>query len=295
MSKILITGGSGLLGKHLQEVLPTATFISSKDYDLTSEKEVKQMYLDTKPDIVIHSAARVGGIIDSIENPVEFFEENVLMNTFILKYAYINNVKNFIGILSTCIYPDVNHRYPMPEEDMFLGPPPKTNFSYGYAKRSLAVQINSYNEQYGTKYNYLIPSNLYSEYAHFENDKTSHFITALLRRIKFATDEVELFGTGKPLRQFMYAGDLAQIIKLCIDNNIYENLNVASEENLSIEEIANIVFKSLGLNLKIKYIPNTPDGQYRKDVSIEKLKSYFPDFKFTTLEEGIKKIYKKIN
>ena len=129
MSKILITGGSGLLGKHLQEVLPTATFISSKDYDLTSEKEVKQMYLDTKPDIVIHLAARVGGIIDSIENPVEFFEENVLMNTFILKYAYINNVKNFIGILSTCIYPDVNHRYPMPEEDMFLGPPPKTNFS----------------------------------------------------------------------------------------------------------------------------------------------------------------------
>ena len=181
---------------------------------------------------------------------------------------------------------------------MFLGPPTTTNFSYGYAKRAMAVQIDSYNKQYGTSYNYLIPCNLYSEYDNFHNEEKSHFITSLLKKIKLAVEnnqtEIELYGTGKPLRQFIYAQDLAKIIKLSIDNNIIDNFNVANEENLSIEQMALLAIESLGLNLKIVYKPNTPDGQYRKDVSIEKLKTYFPHFNFISLKEGIQKIYNQL-
>lgn len=296
--KILITGGSGMLGKHLRELYPDAIFISSKDYNLVREHEVEAMFRYHQPDIVIHAAARVGGIIDNINRPAEYFDDNVLMNTLILKYAYKYNVQRLIGILSTCIYPDVNYRYPMQEEDMFLGPPTPTNFSYGYAKRAMAVQIDAYNQQYGTKYNYLIPCNLYSEYDNFENESKSHFLTALLKKIKLAEESksgvIELFGTGKPQRQFMYAGDLTQIIKLSIDNNIYANLNVATEENLTIEEMALTAIKCLSPEIKIQYKPNTPDGQLRKDVCVRKLKEHFPEFSFTTLEEGIKKVYNKL-
>ena len=296
--KILITGGGGMLGKHLQELFPNAIFISSHNYNLTKESEVESMFRYYKPNIVIHAAAKVGGIIDNINHPAEYFEDNILINTLVLKYSYLFNVERFIGILSTCIYPDVNFRYPMLEEDMFLGPPTPTNFSYGYSKRALAVQIDSYNKQYNTKYNYLIPCNLYSEYDNFSNDSKSHFLTALLKKIKLATDnnskEIELFGTGQPLRQFIYAGDLAKIIHLSIENGIYENLNIATEENLSIEQMAFLAIKNIDSNLKIKYIPNTPDGQYRKDVSIEKFKMLFPDFQFVSLEEGIKKVYNNL-
>jgi GDP-L-fucose synthase len=296
--KILVTGGSGMLGKHLQKFYPNAIFISSNNYNLTKETEVESMFRCYKPNIVIHAAAKVGGIIDNINHPAEYFEDNILMNTLVLKYSYLYNVERFIGILSTCIYPDVNSRYPIPEEDMFLGPPTPTNFSYGYSKRALAVQIDSYNKQYNTKYNYLIPCNLYSEYDNFSNNSKSHFLTALLKKIKLATannsKEIELFGTGQPLRQFMYAGDLAKIIYLSIKNGIYKNLNIATEENLSIEQMAFLAIKNIDSNLKIKYIPNTPDGQYRKDVSIEKFKMLFPDFKFVPLEEGIKKVYNNL-
>jgi GDP-L-fucose synthase len=296
--KILVTGGSGMLGKHLQKIYPKAIFISSKDYNLTKESDVDSMYSNYNPDVVIHAAARVGGILDNINHPAEYFEDNVLMNTLLLKYAYKFKVKRFIAILSTCIYPDTNFRYPMLEEDLFLGPPTPTNFSYGYAKRAMAVQIDAYNKQYGTQYNYLIPCNLYSEYDNFLNEEKSHFITSLIKKIKLAVEnnqtEIELYGTGKPLRQFMYAGDLAQIIKLTIDNGILDNFNVANEENLSIEQMALLAIESLNLNLKLTYKPNTPDGQYRKDVNIEKLKTYFPNFYFTSLKDGIQKIYNQL-
>lgn len=296
--KILVTGGSGMLGKHLQKIYPKAIFISSKDYNLTKESDVDSMYSNYNPDVVIHAAARVGGILDNINRPAEYFEDNVLMNTLLLKYAYKFKVKRFIAILSTCIYPDTNFRYPMLEEDLFLGPPTPTNFSYGYAKRAMAVQIDAYNKQYGTQYNYLIPCNLYSEYDNFLNEEKSHFITSLIKKLKLAVEnnqtEIELYGTGKPLRQFMYAGDLAQIIKLTIDNGILDNFNVANEENLSIEQMALLAIESLNLNLKLTYKPNTPDGQYRKDVSVEKLKTHFPNFNFTSLKEGIQKIYNQL-
>jgi GDP-L-fucose synthase len=152
MGNIVVTGGSGLVGKSLKKYLPNAIYLSSKDFDLTTETGVKNMYETYRPNIVIHLAAKVGGIIDNINKPAEYFTENILMNTLLVEYAKRYGVKRFVGILSTCIFPDVSNEYPMKEESLHLGPPTETNFSYGYAKRSLAVQIDSYNKQYGTKY-----------------------------------------------------------------------------------------------------------------------------------------------
>ena len=295
MNNILVTGGTSTVGKHLKKILPNATYISSLDCDLTDITHVKWLISSYTPDIVIHLAAKVGGIQDNISSPAEYFDDNIIMNTNILKVSHEYNVKRFIGILSTCIYPDKVKSYPMKEEVMFDGPPTLTNFSYGIAKRALAVQIEAYNKQYGTGYNYIIPCNLYSEYDNFDNNKKMHFITALLKKIKICTGELNLLGTGNPLRQFMYADDLARIIKEMVDNNIYENFNIAYPRNQSIDELAKNALGALGKNYYIKYSNPELDGQYRKDVDITKMLSLFPDFEFTSYEEGIKKVYDKIS
>tara|TARA_R110000824_G_scaffold285986_2_gene474111 strand:- start:670 stop:1554 length:885 start_codon:yes stop_codon:yes gene_type:complete len=293
--KILVTGGTGMVGKHLQKILPNAVYVGSKDYDLRDRLEVEILFQTHKPTHVIHLAAKVGGIQDNISKPAEYFDDNILINTNVLKMSHIYNVNKFIGILSTCIYPDVVEDYPMTEEDLFIGPPAKTNFSYGYAKRCLAVQIDAYNQQYGTSYNYLIPCNLYSEYDNFEHGSKMHFITALLKKIKGSNKELDLLGTGKPLRQFMYAGDLARVIKEVIDKDITESFNVACLENYSIDELARKTLGALNKNHYIKYIKPEMDGQYRKDVSSEKMLKYIPNFEFTKLEDIIKKVYDKIS
>ena len=295
MDKILITGGTSTVGKHLKEILPDAIYVSSKICDLTDIKNVRKLISSNTPDIVIHLAAKVGGIQDNIAKPAEYFDDNILMNTNILKVSHEYKVKRFIGILSTCIYPDKVNSYPMKEEVMFDGPPTSTNFSYGYAKRALAVQIDAYNKQYSTKYNYLTPCNLYSEHDNFNNESKMHFMTALLKKIKSSKETLNLLGTGKPLRQFMYAGDLARIIKKVIDNNITNSFNVATLENLSIDEMANISLNILNKNLKIKYSKPELDGQFRKDVSIDKMKKIIPNFEFTKFKEGVKKVYDKIS
>ena len=168
MDRILVTGGSGLVGKHLQDILPDAIYVSSKDYDLTDLQQVRDMMNKEKPTSVIHLAARVGGIVDNINYPVDYLEENVLMNTNVLKACHEFDVEKVIAILSTCVYPDVVDIYPMKEEDLFNGPPTPTNFSYGFAKRCMAAHIDSYRKQYNKKWSYLIPCNLYGEYDKYE-------------------------------------------------------------------------------------------------------------------------------
>lgn len=299
MQKILITGGSGMVGKHLRELMPNAYYVNSNDYDMRDYSQTRMMFKFYKPDVVVHLAAKVGGIIANTTYPADFYDDNILINTNAMRAARDFNCRQFIGILSTCIYPDAlpASRYPLNETHLFSGPPPPTNAAYAMSKRALAVQIDAYNRQYGTQYNYLIPCNLYSEYDHFESH-ASHFVAALLQKIYLARlkkeNSITLFGTGKPLRQFMYAGDLAKVIQLCIEHKIYENFNVATPETLSIREIAKIALKACDVEyMEIKYDKTKPDGQFRKDVSIKELKKYIPGFEPTTLYEGIKRTYKK--
>jgi len=289
--KILVTGGNGLVGKHLQDILPDAVYVSSKDYDLTKDYNVREMLSSEKPDIVIHLAARVGGILDNINHPVDYIEENILINTNVLRFCHQYNVSKVISILSTCIYPDVVDTYPMKEEILFQGPPPPDNFAYAMSKRCMATQMDSYVKQYNKQWSYLIPCNLYGEHDKYE-EHHSHFVSALIKKIHEAKDSVEIWGTGKPLRQFMYAGDLARVIKYMIDNDVVDNFNVAPDYVHSIEEITKIGMESCGKgDLKIVYDNTKPDGQYRKDVDSSKLISVMKDFKFTSLEEGIRRVY----
>lgn len=294
MTKILVTGGSGLVGRHLQELLPEAEYISSKDYDLRSESDVKRLF-QSEWGHVVHLAARVGGILENMNHPAEFIEENLLMNTLLLKYARHSEVPRLTAVLSTCIYPDVYERYPLTEEDLHNGPPQQTNFAYAIAKRALAVHIDSLNKQYGMRYNYLIPCNLFGEYDKVD-ERRSHYLTALLGKIINAEREgrnyIELLGTGKPLRQFMYGRDLARTIKRCIDEDVTESFNVAVAENRSIREIAEIALDVTGNQaMELRFDIAAPDGQFRKDVSNGKMMGIFPDFTFTPLADGIKRVY----
>ena len=157
----------------------------------------------------------------------------------------------------------------------------------------MAAHIDSYRKQYDKKWCYLIPCNLYGEYDKYE-EHHSHFVSALIKKIYEADDSIELWGTGKPLRQFMYGGDLARVIKYMLDNDVVDNFNVAPEWVHSINDLANIGKKAcLKENLVVNYDSTKPDGQFRKDVDSSKLLSVLKDFKFTSLEEGIRKVYDK--
>lgn len=298
---ILITGGSGMVGRYLQEILPNAIYVGSKDFNLTSYKEASLLITQERPDWIIHLAAKVGGILDNTNKPCSYYEDNILINSNILKVARIAGVKRFTGVLSTCAYPDnlmlniggdeqPSHYYPMLESDLHSGPPSPTNFGYGIAKRALATHIDVCNAQYDTKYNYIIPCNLYGFYDNYHPER-SHYVAALIRKIYNAEKEIELFGTGSPLRQFMYAGDLAQIIKLMIEGDVTESFNLATPETYSIKEIAEIAIKAIGKEVEIKFNKSYPDGQFRKDVSIDKFRKIFHDFPFTPLDAGIHKTY----
>ena len=288
---ILVTGGSGLVGKHLKDIMPDATYIGSKDCDLTDVTQVDALMDFFRPKIVVHLAARVGGIVDNINHPVEYLEENIMMNNNVLKKCHEYKVDKLISILSTCIYPDVVDTYPLKEEDLFNGPPPPDNFSYAMSKRCMATHIDSYVKQYDKKWCYLIPCNLYGEHDKYE-EHHSHFVSALIKKIYEATDMVEIWGTGKPLRQFMHAEDLAKVIVYMIENDIVDNFNVAPNYVYSIEEMTKIGMESCGKgDLEIVYDSTKPDGQYRKDVDSSKLISVMEGFEFITLEEGIKRVY----
>ena len=272
-------------------------YVSSKDYNLLKEPEVKKMFNDIKPRTVIHLAALVGGVHHNIEEPVRYFEENILMNTLVLRESFKNKVLRFTGILSSCIYPDNVIDFPIREDKLFDGAPHKDLFSYSYAKRSLAIQVDMYNKKYFTKYNYLIPCNLYGEYDKFDSIK-GHFVGALIQKIidakKNGTKTITLFGDGTPYRQFMHAKDLARLIKEMILTDKFYNMNIATEENYPINKIANIALDVLGLNdFKIRYDKTKPNGQFRKDIDISIMKKCFPFFEPIKLREGIKEIFNK--
>jgi GDP-L-fucose synthase len=291
MDKVLVTGGSGLVGQTLKEILPDAIYLNSGDFDLRNEDEVIRMYKYYKPDSVVHLAGRVAGIYDHLKYPVQYFEENLLMNTFVLRHAYKSSVAKFIGMLSTCIYPDTVDNYPLVESDLHNGPPTPTVFSYAYAKRAFAVQLDAYNKQYGVNYNYLVPCNLYGKYDKFD-ESHSHFLSDLMRKISRADHEIVLYGTGRPIRQFMDAEDLVRVIKYYLENQIFESVNVATPEVYTIKEMAEIAIRACGKShLNIVFDPNKVDGQYRKDVSIEKLRLVMPDFHCKSLFDGIRETY----
>jgi len=254
------------------------------------------MFEKYKPEKVIHLAAKVGGIKDNIQHPADFIYQNVMMNTNVVHYAYKYNVDKLIATLSNCAYPDVAKKYPMTEDQFHNDLPSPTNLSYGYSKRLLDVQLKSYRKQYGCNFTSAIPCSIYGPFDNFK-DGESHFLAALIKKIYLANkskeNSIKLFGTGKPLRQYIYSEDVAKILLTLLEKyDDEEPVNVASYENLSIKDIAKTAIKSTNSsNIRIEFDRSSPDGQFRKDINNNKLFNIISNFEFTTLSDGIKNTY----
>ncbi len=293
MNNIIVTGGSGLLGKSLNKICPNFIYASSKDVDLTDRVSTFKYLKKLNPDAIIHLAGKVGGIKENSESPYDFININNLINTNVINYAVSKNIY-IIFSSSTCVYPKKSDHYPMTEEMVNDGEPEITNDSYAYAKRFSNQMLRAAHRQYGTQYCTLYLCNLYGENDNFENVNKSHLVTALIHKFHQAkinkSSTVELWGTGNPLRQFMHAYDAATIIKKSLDIKLIGEYNVAIDKNLTIREIAETIKKIVGYNGEIIYNGKL-DGVYRKDVSSDKIFKYLDKYNFIEISEGASKTY----
>jgi GDP-L-fucose synthase len=282
---ILVTGGSGFVGRALRRVLPYAIFIGSKDADLTNEKEVDDIFLRYRPKVVVHLAAQVGGIMKNLARPADLLLTNSRIDANVLDTTRRHYAAHFIPIFSTCMYPDCmpESRYPMSEDDVMDGAPPKSNAAYAQGKRLLLAGTFALNQQYQIPFTGLIPTNLYGPGDHF-NSKESHFLAAAIHKIASAKANnhtvTEFMGTGTALRQYLFVDDLAALIKIIVQsrpsNKIY---NVGPRENLPIKELAQKVASLLEYEGRLNFSGKGPDGQKRKDVSVDRLLVDFPCWK----------------
>ena len=290
--KVLVTGGSGFVGKRLQLIKPDWVYLSSSDVDLLSYDDCLATFKKIKPDAVIYLAPRGGGIKDNAEKPAEFFHQNIKMNTKVVHACYKAGIKRLLASLSTCAFPNVVDHYPFSEGNICDGPPAETNGAYGYSKRALYVHILSYRKQYGLDYSCFCPSNLYGPDDHFDPQK-SHFIPATIKKLHEADTNgtVEIWGTGKPLRQALFVDDLCKALPLLLEKHHSDiPIIVAPDLQNSISEIVTICKDIMGKDVSLDFNGNL-DGQYRKDGSNDRFKELFPEFKFTPLEEGLRKTY----
>ena len=293
--KILVTGGSGLVGKAIQNIQHlynyTFIFISSKDCNLENYNSTKELFNDIKPDYVIHLAACVGGLFKNLKYKVDMIEKNMMINHNVLKCAYEHNVKKVISCLSTCIFPDKT-TYPINENMLHNGPPHNSNDAYAYAKRLLEIQSRAYQEQYGKDFICVIPTNIYGRHDNFSLED-GHCIPSLIHRCYIAKQNnipFKVLGTGKPLRQFIYSIDLAKLMLWALkDYNKKDTiiLSVGEESEVSIKTVALEIAKQFNYN-NIEFDTSYSDGQYKKTADNSKLIKLHGDYNFITIEEGIK-------
>lgn len=292
--KVLITGGSGLVGSAIKEISIKYNyqfvFSNSKICNLLNYEEVERYFNEIKPDIIIHLAAIVGGLFKNMKEPVKMFEDNILLNLNVLKAAHKCNIQNIISCLSTCIFPD-NIKYPINEKMLNDGPPHNSNFSYSYAKRMLEVHSESYRKQYKRNYVCIIPTNIYGPNDNFSL-KDGHVIPSLIHKcyLSILNDEdFEIKGSGSPLRQFIYSEDLAELILWMIENyKDTESIILSIKEEISIKKIGELIAKKFNQN-KIIFNTKYSDGQFKKTANNEKLVKLNNNFKFTNIEDGLEK------
>lgn len=292
---VLVTGGSGLVGRHLRAIMPAATYVSGADFDLTHPGQVDRLLSLERWDRVVHLSARVGGIVDNTRSQAAYLEDNLMMNTYFLRRCREVGVRRLTAMLSTCVYPDAPPRgYPMVEEDIHAGEPPRSNLGYAVAKRAMATQVELANAELGGGWNCLVPCNLYGP-GDKDDVGRSHFVTALVRKIweanRSGAGHIDLLGDGTPRRQFMHAGDLARVIKEVVDRDITETFNVAVPGNPTVREIAEDALYALGSeHLELRF-GGGHNGQLRKDVSTARMSELLPGFLFTPFEQGIQEVY----
>ena len=280
--RVTVTGGRGFLGRPVVGLLEAAganvSTFSSRDYDLTRQADVARMYRDLRPEVVIHLAARVGGIGANRDNPGRFFYDNAVMGIELMEQARHHEVQKFVQIGTVCSYPKFAP-VPFSEDDLWNGYPEETNAPYGIAKKMLLVQAQAYREQYGLHAIYLSPVNLYGPGDNFDLH-TSHFIPALIRKCIEAKDAgrktLEVWGTGKPTREFLYVDDAARGIVLGAERyDKPDPVNLGTSEEISIRDLVSLIAELTGFEGEIVYDSSKPDGQPRRKLNTERAKREF--------------------
>jgi len=292
MKKILITGGTGLVGSSIRELSDTFhnydfIFVNSRTCNLISFSECNKLFEQVKPDYVIHLAACVGGLYKNMSQQIKMLEDNLAINTNVLRCAKNHLVDKLIACLSTCIFPD-NISGKINESMLNNGPPHSSNEGYAYAKRLLEFQCRMYNKFYLTNFICIIPTNIYGPNDNF-NLQDSHVIPALIHNCYLAKQNNTIFsvkGTGKPLRQFIYSKDLAKIImEILLNYKLTESIIISPTQEHSIFEVAQMINSHFGN--EIITCPEFADGQFSKTTDNSKLLDFLPNFKFTDLQTGI--------
>jgi len=287
--KTTIFGATGLLGKALQKTCPyDALLLSSKDVDL--RQKIDNIIVKNN-DLWINTAAKVGGVAANTNFVGEFYNDNISMTSNVFEAAKNCNVKKMISVLSTCIYPDQRFvTYPITEDQLHNGPPHQSNFGYAYAKRMIDVSSRAYRQQWGCNYVSVVPNNLYGPYDNYDVNN-GHVIPSLIRKFfeaKRDGRDVIIWGTGKPLREFTFSEDAAQIMWWVAKNyDEPDPINIGNTEEISISDLAELIGKILSYNGKIKFDATKPDGQYRKPTSNAKLISKGCKPEYTSLQKGL--------
>lgn len=292
---VLVTGGAGFLGSHLVDLIKTLSpkkiiVPRSKDYDLREKNVCAKLVKNV--DIVIHLAANVGGIGYNQEFPGTLFYDNLLMGVHLMEEARKAKVKKFVAIGTICAYPKITP-IPFKEENLWDGYPEETNAPYGLAKKMLLVQSQAYKDQYNFNSIYLLPVNLYGPGDNFD-PKSSHVIPALIKKFidakKTDSSTVEIWGTGKPTREFLYVEDAARAIILATESyNSSEPVNLGSSFEISIRELAQTIKKVVGFKGKVVFNTSKPDGQPRRKLDVSRAKKGFGFESQVSFEEGLKK------
>jgi len=295
--RVLVTGGAGFLGLHLVEKLKKSgcknIFVPDiKNYNLVNKEAVKRVYKDSKPNIVIHLAAKVGGIGANKNNPGSFFYENLIMGIQLIEEARLSGVEKFVSLGTICSYPKFTPT-PFKEEDLWNGYPEETNAPYGFAKKMLLVQSQAYRRQYGFNAIFPMSANLYGPGDNFDPE-TSHVIPALIKKcfdtLKENKNEIVVWGTGKATREFLYVKDCRDAILLAAEKyNKPDPVNIGVGFEISIKELVNVITKLTGFKGKVKWDATKPDGQPRRRLDISRAKEEFGFVAKTPLEEGLKK------
>lgn len=293
--RILLTGASGFLGQNITPKLKEDYYvygISSKDADLRKQSDCKKVISRFYPDVIIHAAGSVGGIGANRENPGKFMYDNLIMGANLIEEARHQGIGKFILLGTVCAYPKFTP-VPFKEEELWNGYPEETNAPYGIAKKTLMKLVETYYEQYQFNGVNLIPVNMYGPYDHF-NLTNSHVIPALILKVHQARmngdSSITLWGTGQASREFLFAEDCAEAIKLSIEKNIGpEPINIGTGKEIKICELIETIADIMGFDGEIIYDDNYPDGQPRRCLDTTKAKERLGFEAKTNLAEGLNK------
>lgn len=295
--RVVVTGGAGFLGRAVVAELERrgAQFVfvpRSADYDLRDHDAVVDMLNDTRPDLIIHLAAVVGGIGANRARPAEFFYDNMMMGTMLLHEAWRIGVKKFVTIGTVCAYPKFTP-VPFHESDLWNGYPEETNAPYGLAKKMLLVQGQAYRQQYGFNAIYLLPTNLYGPGDNFDLE-TSHVIPALIRKFVEAKergdDHITAWGTGAPTREFLYVDDAAEGILMAAETyDKPDPVNLGSGNEISIKALTELIAELVGFKGEIAWDTSKPDGQPRRGLDTSRAEAEFGFRAKTSFREGLQR------